>query len=92
VRPAAPRWAAIYFEPRLALFPEFKAVVLLKAAVDGSPTGRVYVSWRTVSLGEHSVALRVDIADPAMTVPVYTKLPGQPVYVLDSSTPIEFQV
>jgi hypothetical protein len=94
VRPAAPGWAAICFEPRLALFPEFQAVVPLKRAVDGAPppTGLVHVSWRTVSPGEYSVALRVDMADPVVTVPVHAKLPGQPVHVLDSSRPMEFRV
>jgi hypothetical protein len=94
VRPAAPGWAAICVEPRLALFPEFKAVVPMKA-VDGSPTGLVHVSWRGVRPGppgEQSVALRVDMADPAVTVPVHVRLPGQPVHVMDSSRPMEFVV
>jgi hypothetical protein len=82
VRLAAPGWAAICFEPRLGLIPGFKAVVPLKA-VEGSPTGLVHVSWRTVSPGDHSMALRVDMTDPTVTVPVYAKLPGQPVHILE---------
>ncbi|KAK3307730.1 Six-hairpin glycosidase-like protein [Chaetomium strumarium] len=91
VRPAGPGWAAVCVEPRLALFPEFKAAVPMKA-VDGSPTGMVHVSWRGVSPGVQSVALRVELADPAVTVPVHVKLPGQPVHVLDSSSPMDFVV
>ena len=91
VRPATPGWAAICFEPRLGLFPEFKASVPMKA-VNGSPTGMVCVGWRGVSPGVQSVALRVEMADPAVTVPVHVKLPGQPVHVLDSSRAMDFVV
>ncbi|KAG7285775.1 hypothetical protein NEMBOFW57_008069 [Staphylotrichum longicolle] len=91
VRPAAPGWAAICVEPRLGLFPEFKAVVPMKA-VGGSSTGLVHVSWRVSSPGEQSVALRVHMTNPSVTVPVHVKLPGQVVHVLDSSRAMEFVV
>lgn len=91
VRPARPGWAAVLFEPRLKLFSNFTAVVPMKM-IDGSPTGMVHVSWSETLSSKRSVALRIDMADPVVIVPVHVKLPGQPLRVLDSSRPMEFLV
>lgn len=91
VTPAEPGWAAVRVEPRLALYPEFSAVVPLKMA-EGASTGLVRVSWARASDGRTAVSVRVEGKDRGALVPVYVKLPALPVQMLDRSNAAKFVV
>ncbi|KAL1896559.1 hypothetical protein Sste5346_004593 [Sporothrix stenoceras] len=61
VRPAEPGWAAVAFQPRLALYAEFHATVPMKM-IDGVLTGMVRVSWATdVTSRKKTVRLRIEM-------------------------------
>ncbi|OAL44048.1 Six-hairpin glycosidase [Pyrenochaeta sp. DS3sAY3a] len=56
VRPVAPGWATIRFEPRLSLYRDFKATVSLPM-IGNEKQGTVHVAWTSTPQNEISVVL-----------------------------------
>lgn len=88
--PASPGWSSIRFQPRLDLYPDLVATVPLPMK-GGVRSGKMRVSWASHN-GETVVNLQLDgLCQPA-SIPVYVKLPSQPVQLLNCTGNLTFVV
>ncbi|KAM0269441.1 hypothetical protein ACHAQH_009730 [Verticillium albo-atrum] len=86
LRPAAPGWATIHFQPRLSLYARFKASCPF-GGKEGQPLGVAHVEWKTSTVGDVVVTLRFEIPAPSI-IPVRVVLPGHGMSLMDTSKDI----
>ncbi|KAF3386927.1 hypothetical protein F1880_001323 [Penicillium rolfsii] len=87
LRPAAPGWTSLKFEPRLSLYREIEAAVPFPS---GDGMAQAKISWKTTGSGEITVSLEVRDVTPA--IPVHVKLPSQPEMLMNTADKMTFSM
>ncbi|CAI6342571.1 unnamed protein product [Periconia digitata] len=84
VRPAEPGWAAILFQPRLSLYPRFRARCPLRMS-EGKVIGVACIEWHTNEQSDVKVTLRFDMKG-SQIIPVVLRIPRQKERVVDTTS------
>jgi hypothetical protein len=90
IGPAEPGWAAINFEPRITLYREFEAKIPLPMQ-EGRSLGHVSIAWAPTVTQDVEVSLSA-MVNTGTNVPIYVKLPSQPVQVVESGRDHVFNI